>query len=153
MARAVLLTGSNMGNKKDLLDRACTLISEQVGTVVCESQIYESEPWGFLSDDTFLNQALIVETKLNPLDLLNTVQSIEEELGRIRKKTMINNQRIYESRRIDIDILFYDDLILNEERLTIPHPLLAERQFVLVPLKEILPNYIHPVLRKPVREL
>jgi len=153
MARAVLLTGSNMGEKRYLLNRACTLIAKQIGPVVCESSIYESEPWGFQSDETFLNQALLIETKLEPIALLNAIQTIEKELGRKRKEAPPDEVRIYESRPIDIDILFYDDLILNEERLRIPHPLLAEREFVLVPLREILPDYIHPVLQKPVCDL
>ena len=148
------MTGSNRGDRAGLLEEARRRIGLRVGAVTQASAVYESEPWGFSDDRLFLNQALAVETELEPTAVLDAVQAIERELGRRRETTPESGgERVYESRPIDIDILFYDDLILRTERLTIPHPLIREREFVLAPLREIMPDYLHPVYRKPVREL
>ena len=154
MPRVILLTGSNRGNRAALLDKARQQIARRVGRVVQVSAVHESEPWGFSDTQHFLNQAIAVETAREPIALLDEIQAIEKELGRIREKPMKpGEKRHYEPRPIDIDILFYDDIIMNSERLTIPHPLIRQREFVLVPLREIAPDLIHPVYGKAIREL
>ncbi len=136
-ARAILLTGSNRGDRAALLEQARRLIEARVGPVVRASSVHESEPWGFEDPQSFLNQALIVETTLSPIALLDELQAIERELGRVRND---GKREGYAPRPIDIDILFYDDLVLDSERLTLPHPLIGEREFVLTPLREIAPD-------------
>ena len=154
VAQVVLLLGGNMGERERLLAKAEEWIVRTVGTVVRKSNIYESEPWGFSAPRNFLNRVVVVETTLLPMEVLDRVQDIEKKLGRIRRgKNETCDERIYESRLVDIDILFYDDLILNSERLIIPHPLIAQREFVLVPLREIMGEYVHPVLGKMIRDL
>lgn len=154
MARTVILTGSDRGDKAAALAAAAEALATRVGTIVRRSQVYESEPWGFTDPETFLNQALIIETDLEPLEVLDHAQAIEQELGRVRTAHLSGMaERTYASRPIDIDILFYDDLRLDGERLTVPHPRIAEREFVLAPLREVMPDYVHPALGKPIREL
>jgi 2-amino-4-hydroxy-6-hydroxymethyldihydropteridine diphosphokinase len=149
MARVVILTGSNRGDKALALARAAEALEERVGTIVRRSAVHESAPWGFSDPESFLNQVLILETNLQPLEVLDRTQAIEKALGRVSK----HGRGGYEPRPIDLDILFYDDLCLTTERLTVPHPLIAERQFVLVPLREVMGDFIHPVYGKPIREL
>jgi 2-amino-4-hydroxy-6-hydroxymethyldihydropteridine diphosphokinase len=152
MARVVILTGSNRGEKAALLARAAEQVGERVGPIVRRSGVYESEPWGFSDPESFLNQVLVSETNLEPLEVLDRTQSIEKALGRVRKPDPPHAPR-YASRPIDIDLLFYDDLRLCSDRLTLPHPLIAEREFVLAPLREVMGDFIHPVYGKPIREL
>lgn len=139
--------GSNLGNRESNIQQAVAEIEKSVGVVRKTSSVYETEPWGFQSEDAFLNMVVATETELSPRALLSEILNIESSLGRIR-----NNDR-YSSRIIDIDILLYDKVILNEPDLKIPHPLMHERKFVLVPLCEIAPEMIHPVLKKTFREL
>jgi 2-amino-4-hydroxy-6-hydroxymethyldihydropteridine diphosphokinase len=139
--------GTNMGTRESNLDHALEKIEEYVGPVIKSSAIYETEPWGFRAKGEFLNLVVKAETELNPHELLDKIQNIETLLGRIRKK------KRYSSRIIDIDILLYDDLIIHEPDLKIPHPLMHERKFVLVPLSEIAPDLIHPVLKKSFSSL
>jgi 2-amino-4-hydroxy-6-hydroxymethyldihydropteridine diphosphokinase len=156
MSQVVILLGSNRGERETLLARARDGIERTVGPVVSQSTIHETEPWGFSDPQQFLNQVLVVETALAPLKVLNALQGIENELGRVRQKpekASETGERVYESRPIDIDILFYDDLVLNHSRLTIPHRFIAKRQFVLLPLREVMPDYVHPVLKKAIRDL
>ena len=127
---------------------AAALLAERVGDVLALSGFYETEPWGFQSDNTFLNAALQLETSLSPLELLKATQQIELEMGRTQK-----SNGAYHDRIIDVDILLYDDLILQTLELTLPHPLMHERLFVMEPLAEIAPNVIHPVFKKPVISL
>ena len=145
MAIAYLALGTNIGNKRRNM---ITLLAERVGDVLALSGFYETEPWGFQSDNTFLNAALQLETGLPPLELLKATQEIELEMGRTQK-----SNGAYHDRIIDIDILLYDDLILQTPELTLPHTLMHERQFVMEPLAEIAPNVIHPVFKKPVVSL
>ncbi|KPK88223.1 MAG: hypothetical protein AMS27_00265 [Bacteroides sp. SM23_62_1] len=147
MASVYLLIGGNLGNRIKLLEEAREMIARSTGTITRISSIYETEPWGFIHKRYFLNQCLKVKTSLPPYDILKSIKNIEVHFDR-RK-----NSGTYKSRRMDIDILFYDNIILHEEDLQIPHPLLQERRFVLVPLVEIQPDFIHPVLNKSVREL
>ena len=127
---------------------AAALLAERVGDVLALSGFYETEPWGFQSENTFLNAALQLETALSPLELLKATQEIEIEMGRTQK-----SNGAYHDRIIDIDILLYDDLVMQTPELTLPHPLMHERLFVMEPLAEIAPNVIHPVFKKPVISL
>ena len=119
-----------------MLRRAIALIGERVGKVQCVSSFIETEPWGFQSEHPFLNAACLVLTTLSPLECLDATQQIERELGRRTK----SSGGIYHDRPIDIDLLMYDDLQLSTPRLTLPHPHMHERDFVMIPLREILPT-------------
>lgn len=156
MARVVLLTGGNTGDVKRTLQAAQQLINARVGAVLRCSHRYESEPWGFDAGERFSNQALEVSTDLLPLEVLDAVQEIERELGRNRAAEAVEKARTgvaYTSRPIDIDIIFYDDEVIDGERLTVPHPLLAGREFALAPLCEIMRAHRHPVTGLTVGEM
>ena len=131
-----LSLGSNLGDREDMLRRAITLIEERVGAVQRVSSYIETEPWGFESEHPFLNAAVMVLTTLSPIECLDRTQQIERELGRKKK----SKGGIYHDRPIDIDLLLYGDLKLSTPRLTIPHPHMYERDFVMIPLREILPS-------------
>ena len=156
MAQAVLLIGGNLGDRHACMERACEMICAAAGPVVAKSQLYETAPWGFESGDMFLNQALVVETELSPHELLDTLQGIEKALGRkrdVHAAGTTEGEAVYSSRTMDIDIIFYDDLVMESERLTIPHPLAHLRNFVLIPLKEIIPDFTHPVTGQKISEM
>lgn len=136
--------GTNLGDRAENLTRAVALISEQVGTVLACSSFMETAPWGFTSDNHFLNAVLAVDTALSPLELLRVTQSIEREVGRLHK-TIDGN---YSDRIIDIDILLYDDLTIVSEELTIPHPYMLIRDFVYLPLGEIAPEVLRNLRAK-----
>ena len=142
-----LLLGSNLGDKKKQMDEALDLIPEMIGPVTKRSSFYETEPWGFSSKEFFLNIALQTLTSLSPGEVIQNIDEIEKIFGRKR------SDRGYSSRTMDIDILFYDDLVLDQDILKIPHPRLQDRMFVLVPLNEIAHELIHPVFRKTIGEL
>jgi 2-amino-4-hydroxy-6-hydroxymethyldihydropteridine diphosphokinase len=142
-----LLIGGNLGNRMKLLKEARIGIEKQIGKILKESSIYETAAWGFESENDFLNQVLVVETELNPLQVLEECQRIENQLGRVRASNH------YASRTMDIDILFYNDEIIQNERLTIPHPKLHLRRFTLEPLAEVSPEYIHPVLKMSIKKI
>lgn len=134
--------GTNLGDKEQNLRMAVQHIEERIGKVISLSAFYVTAPWGFDSDNSFLNAAVAVETDLEPLALLDITQDIEKQLGR----TLKSAGGVYQDRMIDIDLLLYGDLIYKDERLTLPHPLMQERSFVMNPLAEIAPDLIHPVL-------
>lgn len=134
MHTVYLSLGANIGNRKRTIREAIEKIEEMVGVVVRQSTLYETKPWGFESPNDFINACICVETGLLPHQLLLATQKIEKELGRIGKSV---NQE-YHDRVIDIDILLYDDLSIDEPDLKIPHPLMNERDFVMKPLQEIL---------------
>ena len=156
MARVALLLGANQGDVKRTLQTAQQLINSRVGAVLRCSHRYESEPWGFPAAQRFSNQALEVSTDLSPLEVLDACQGIERELGRNRAAEAIekaSSGAAYSSRPIDIDIIFYGDEVIDDERLTVPHPLLAEREFALQPLAEIMRRHRHPVTGVTVGEM
>ena len=125
--------GSNLGDGRLNLERAIRLISDRVGTILCQSSFIETEPWGFESDHKFTNAVILCETTKTPREVLLLTQQIEREMGR-RKKSVSGG---YADRIVDIDILLYDDLSVDEPDLTIPHPLMHQRDFVMIPLNEI----------------
>ena len=132
--------GSNLGDRETLIAQAIELIGKRVGKVIRQSSLIETEPWGFESENKFLNGVILCETTLTPHRLLKTTQSIERTLGRKKKSTdsSLLSPVSYTDRPIDIDILLYDDLTVDEPDLKIPHPLMHERAFVMIPLKELL---------------
>lgn len=148
MAVAYLGLGTNIGNKRRNLITAAALLAERVGDILALSDMYETEPWGFESENTFLNAAAELQTTCSPLELLDATRLIEIEMGRIEK-----SNGAYHDRIIDIDILMYDDLVMQTPRLTIPHPLMHKRPFVMTPLMEIAPDVVHPVFHKTIAEL
>lgn len=140
-----LALGTNMGNRPLNLKEAISALPPQM-EVRAKSNVYETPPWGFKDQETFLNQVLRVETYLKPEPLLKHLKRLEVTLG--RRDSFPNGPRL-----IDIDILFYDDLVLYSPTLTIPHPFMHERGFVLVPMMDIAPDFVHPVRKKSIREL
>lgn len=141
-----LILGGNRGNRTKIIAEAIDLVTSHIGRKKAISGLYESESWGFKSEP-FVNQIVKIETLLSPNDVLKYSQQIENQLGRIRKSAG------YEARTIDIDLLYYDSLVLNSAYITIPHPRIAERRFVLVPLAEIAPDLIDPVTGLTVSQM
>ena len=148
MSKVFLLFGGNLGNRFKIIADAEELTKRAIGKIVKASSLYESAPWGFEHENKFLNKVLIINTRYSPAEILKNIQNIETKMGRVR-----NYSGTYSGRTIDIDILFYDDVIMNEEDLKIPHPLLHERRFTLQPLVEIVPDFSHPVLNKTMQQL
>jgi 2-amino-4-hydroxy-6-hydroxymethyldihydropteridine diphosphokinase len=136
MATLYLSLGTNLGNRHENLSRAMELIAGRVGTVEAVSDIIETQPWGFESPNAFLNMVAKVETGLKPLEALHVTQEIERSLGRSEKS--VNGQ--YHDRIIDIDLLMYDNVTMNTPELTLPHPLMRQRRFVMEPLAQIAPE-------------
>jgi 2-amino-4-hydroxy-6-hydroxymethyldihydropteridine diphosphokinase len=149
MAQVYLGLGSNLGNKEQNLHIAIQEIEKRIGRIVSLSAFYATAPLGFISENDFLNAVLCSESLLFPLDVLKETQLIEYEIGRINKSVA----GIYQDRLIDIDLLLYDCLIIQTEKLTLPHPLMSERLFVMEPMAEIAPEMIHPVLDKKMKEI
>lgn len=147
MSRVYLLLGGNTGDRDMFLNMARQKIACQIGVPAAVSSVFETEPWGFSHETDFLNQLIIVETLLEPADVISGVLSIEQQLGRSREKDH------YTARTIDIDILFYDDMVIDKKDLSIPHPLLHRRRFALEPLAEVEPGLVHPVFNKTVARL
>lgn len=140
MTRCYLLFGSNQGDKRLLLEKACQLINIRCGMLVERSSEYLSEPWGFDAEEWFLNVLLVVETELDPDALMETLLDIEKELGRVRHP----EKKGYSSRTVDLDILYYGDRIVRTEKVIAPHPRLHLRRFALMPLCELVPDFQHP---------
>ena len=143
MNNVFLLTGGNIGDRILHLQKACAEIEKQVGTILKKSSIYETAAWGSVMQSSFLNQVLLVSTALLPQEVLETILDIESEMGRKRVEKM--GPRI-----IDIDILFYEDFIIKSSHLTIPHPEIQYRRFVLAPMAEIESSFFHPQLKKDI---
>ena len=146
MNKTYLLLGSNLGNSRHQLQDAIKHIESKIGKVLRSSAIYKTAAWGKTDQPDFLNQVIILTSKLNAKETMKTILSIEEIMG--RKRTEKNAPR-----SIDIDILFYDNEKLETEFLTIPHPLIQNRRFVLTPLNELTPDFVHPILHKTIQQL
>jgi 2-amino-4-hydroxy-6-hydroxymethyldihydropteridine diphosphokinase len=146
MNNVYLLTGSNQQQPVKQLKKAFSLISKHIGTIQRASSLYETAAWGNTNQPNFINQVLIVKSKLNATEILQNILAIEQKMGRVR--TVKNAPRI-----IDIDILFFNKEIMNSKDLVVPHPLLQQRRFVLTPLNELSPNFKHPVLQKTIHQL
>ncbi len=141
MHEVFLGIGGNVGNKHDNFDKVYTFIQNELGEITKSSSIYETPPWGFDAKENFWNQVLIVETEFSPEELLRKIAGIEILFGRERESGK------YISRQMDIDILYFDELVMKTENLTIPHQQIQKRLFVLVPLAEIAPGFVHPLLK------
>lgn len=144
-----LALGTNLGQKRENMERACRMIEERIGKITAKSDYYETAPVGFASDNLFLNGAVTVETSRTADDILQITQEIEREMGRTRK----SENGVHFDRLIDIDLLIYGTKIIHSERLELPHPHLHERRFVLEPLCEIAPKLIHPTLKTSMEDL
>ncbi|NBB29436.1 2-amino-4-hydroxy-6-hydroxymethyldihydropteridine diphosphokinase [Cellulophaga sp. BC115SP] len=142
-----LSLGSNLGNREENLNQAIQLIRQNISTNLSISNIYETEPWGNLNQAGFLNLILKIEnSSLLPHEVLEKIQKIEIELGRVRVEK-------WGERCIDIDIIYFNDLVLDDTQLVIPHPFVQERKFVLVPLADVAPDWVHPVLQKTTLQM
>ncbi|MFN8299586.1 MAG: 2-amino-4-hydroxy-6-hydroxymethyldihydropteridine diphosphokinase [Chitinophagales bacterium] len=146
MHKVYLLTGSNEGNRQGNLARAMELIAQQCGAITAQSAIYETEAWGMKEQAGFLNQALCLHTQLAPVELLKQLKSIEKQVGRV--ETVKWGPRV-----IDIDILLFDNEVVNLPELIIPHPYMQERRFTLTPLADIAAYALHPVFNKSIAQL
>jgi len=146
MNRVYIQLGSNLGDREGYLKQSQTMLIDEIGLIIKKSSIYESSPWGVENQGSFLNQVLLLETDVKPFDLLDIILNIEKEMGRVRIEK-------WGERIIDIDILFYNDEIIETNNLCIPHPYISKRRFVLSPLDEIAKNYIHPILHKTINKL
>lgn len=146
--RYLISTGSNLGQRSEHLASALAALQKAGAVLINASGIYETEPWGFKSGNAFLNQVLEMDTVISPQKMMDRILEIEHKLGRTR-----SNANGYESRKIDIDILLIDNLIVREKGLEVPHPRMHERKFVLEPAVEIAPEWEHPVFRKSLKEL
>ena len=139
-----VLLGSNLGDRELLVNQACKMMGERCGEIVAKSRLYESEPWGFRAEHWFLNQVVKMETSLSPDALMTELLAIEKELGRDRTTP----HEGYVSRPIDLDILYFGDKIIETQLVTAPHPRLHQRRFTLLPLCDVAPDFVHPILKK-----
>lgn len=146
MNKTYLLLGSNLGNSKTRLSKAIINIEKKIGNVTRQSDLYSTAAWGNNNQPDFLNQVIIVETSLTAIQTMQTILQIEKKMGRLR--TLKNAPRI-----IDIDILFFNKEIIQQDQLIVPHPQLQNRRFVLVPLNQLSPNFRHPVLKSTIHQL
>ena len=146
MSLVYLVLGGNQGNRTEIFSKAIDLVTSEIGQKTAISSIYESESWGFESD-LFINQVIAIDTILSPEQVLSLAQQIENRLGRTRKSNG------YEARTLDIDLLYYDDIVVDNEILILPHPRIPDRRFVLVPIAEIAPNHKDPLTGLTIREM
>jgi 2-amino-4-hydroxy-6-hydroxymethyldihydropteridine diphosphokinase len=146
MSLAYLILGGNRGNRQEIISTAIDLLARQIGSIHSMSALYESESWGF-SSELFINQIVVFQTSLSPEEVLDRCLETESRLGRVRSTGK------YEARTIDIDILYFDGRIIESERLTVPHPRISARKFVLLPLAEIAPELDDPVTGMTVAEM
>lgn len=148
MACIYLGIGSNSSDKAVKIKEALILLEKKIGIIVAKSHIYETEPWGFECNDTFFNMAVEINTNLTPEEILLSCKNIEKKLGRVK-----STKNKYDSRTIDLDILFYDNIIIKTAEMIIPHTYIEKRLFVLLPLNDIAPHYVHPVLKEDITNL
>lgn len=146
MAKVYLGLGSNIEPKEEYLQTAESYIQQFIGDIITSSSVYSTDPWGDLNQDIFLNKVILIESYHNPHAILSSIEKIEYTMGRIKSGK-------WGERNIDIDILFYEDRIIESPKLTLPHPLIQERNFVLAPMKEINNMFLHPILKKTIEEL
>lgn len=146
MNKTYLLLGSNMGNSQLQLTRAINKISKQIGIVIKQSKLYITLAWGNTNQPDFLNQVIVVETKLSSIQTMQTILTIEKQMGRLR--TVKNAPRL-----IDIDILYFNKEVVDSKLLRLPHPEIQNRRFVLIPLNELSPNFLHPLSGKSNHQL
>ena len=146
MKNVFLSLGGNLGNRSKNLAKARDFITKEVGEIIAISEIYETKAWGVENQPDFLNQVVQITTTLSPYKVLDKVLAIEHKMGRVREQKWF-------ARNIDIDVLFYDQVIIESKNLILPHPHISNRNFVLGPLKDIAPDFIHPVLQKSIRQL
>lgn len=146
MHKAYILLGSNRGRRKDYLNKAKRLVQTYAGTILKESSIYETAAWGKTDQKAFLNQVIVITTDLVAEKLMQSLLDIEQQLGRIRTEK-------FGPRTIDLDILFFDELVMKSKLVTLPHPAIQDRRFVLVPLAELSPRKVHPVYKQTVTAL
>ncbi|MBR5911963.1 MAG: 2-amino-4-hydroxy-6-hydroxymethyldihydropteridine diphosphokinase [Bacteroidales bacterium] len=144
-----ILFGSNMGDKNEIFAQACLFINNRCGRIVAVSSAYESEPWGFEAEEWFMNRLISVETELEPEEMMQQLLGIEAELGRVRHPETDG----YTSRTADLDILYYGCRIVVTDSLVVPHPRLHQRRFALMPLCEMLPQFVHPAFKLTQTEL
>jgi len=146
IGQVFLLLGSNLGDRPQVLAAAREAIGAQAGRIVNQSAVYETAPWGITDQPAFLNQVVKISTSLLPEDLLRVILNIEHDLGRVRYER-------WGARVIDIDILYFGQTVMDSARLTLPHPRIQDRRFVLAPLAEIAPDFLHPLLQKTSSKL
>ncbi len=145
--RVYLLLGGNKGDVHEAFSKASALLAERLGPILCVSPFYQTEPWGMESDSMFINQALCLSSKHHPMEMIQIILNIEKELGRTR------TDKELESRSIDVDILFIDEMIISEPGLEVPHPRLHLRRFALQPLSDIAPDLMHPIFNISIHDL
>ncbi|MDR2084055.1 MAG: 2-amino-4-hydroxy-6-hydroxymethyldihydropteridine diphosphokinase [Bacteroidales bacterium] len=148
MRDLVLMLGTNLGDRQENLNIAINKLLSYFGKITITGSVYETEPWGYNDEQNYYNQAVVFSADYSPLDVLHICKSIEIQMGRVK---LLND--MYENRIIDIDILFYGDIVFHNDFFKIPHDKIIHRRFVLEPLNEIIPNFIHPVLKKSIHEL
>lgn len=154
MSSLVLSIGANIGDKYGNIEDVVSKIADEIGRVVSRSAIYESSAVGFESVNSFVNIALVVDTQYDPMQCLEKIWLLEESYGREKNKIVDNSvKREYKDRVMDVDIIFYDDIMLSNRLLTIPHREMEKRDFVLIPLSEIIPGFLHPQLKVTIEEL
>tara|TARA_B110000008_G_scaffold39595_1_gene36435 strand:- start:63 stop:545 length:483 start_codon:yes stop_codon:yes gene_type:complete len=146
MSKVYFSIGSNKGNRSGLINEAIDKIDIIIGKVMLKSSIYDTKSWGFNSNN-FYNICILLESTLTPELILNKILTIEKDMGRLKTTDQ------YSDRCIDIDILFFDNMIVNSKSLEIPHPRIQLRKFVLTPMLELTPDLIHPILNKSIRQL
>ncbi|MBX2870734.1 MAG: 2-amino-4-hydroxy-6-hydroxymethyldihydropteridine diphosphokinase [Saprospiraceae bacterium] len=146
MEEIYLGLGSNMGDRKKHINQTINKIEKQLGPCIQQSSLYRTAAWGKTNQSYFINQVIQIRAKKAPIDILDKMLEIEMELGRVRKEK-------WGERKIDIDLLFYGSEIVELPRLLVPHPFIAERRFVLVPMNEIAPNFIHPIFERSIADL
>lgn len=146
MSIVLLSLGSNLGDRVKNIYDGIQKVADKVGKVISYSPLYESKPWGVVSPNDYINACILVETQTSPEEVMTILHDIEKEMGRVRSTK-------YNDRTLDIDLLLFDQLIIDTEELKIPHPRMHERLFVLVPANQIVPMFIHPLFQKSIQEL
>jgi 2-amino-4-hydroxy-6-hydroxymethyldihydropteridine diphosphokinase len=148
MAKVIISLGSNLGDSLTILKKAIVKINNQIGKVVCSSSFYQTKPWGFEAENEFVNAVVISESNKEPFSIMADLLRIEEEFGRTK-----SDNPGYTSRILDLDIIAIDEQLINSESLVIPHPHVSKRSFVLLPLAEVCPKWVHPLTKQGVMEL